>query len=85
MYEGESSRSARVRGAEHMADLNNKRPKSVLLKHKVAEHQNEEMKIKMKITGRFKDPLTRQANEAVRINHRSKNKLGLSCAKLRSS
>ena len=43
------------------------------VKHKVAEHQNEEMKIKMKITGRFKDPLTRQANEAVRINHRSKN------------
>ena len=73
VYEGESSRSARVRGAEHLADLNHKRSKSVLLKHKIAEHQNEEMKIKMKITGKFRDPLTRQANEAVRISQRSKN------------
>ena len=73
VYEGESSRSARVRGAEHMADLENERPKSVLLKHKLKEHQDEEMKIKMKITGKFKDPLTRQANEAVRINQRNKN------------
>ena len=56
-----------------MADLENERPKSVLLKHKLKEHQDEEMKIKMKITGKFKDPLTRQANEAVRINQRNKN------------
>ena len=27
----------------------------------------------MKITGKFRDPLTRQANEAVRISQRSKN------------
>ena len=73
VYEGESSRSARVRGAEHLADFNNKRSKSVLLKHKIKEHQDEEMKIKMKITGKFRDPLTRQANEAVRISQRNKN------------
>jgi hypothetical protein len=31
------------------------------------------MKIKIKITGKFKDPPTRQANEAVRISQRNKN------------
>ena len=31
------------------------------------------MKVNMKITKKFRDPLTRQANEAVRIGHRSKN------------
>ena len=71
VYEGESSRSARLRGGEHLADFENKRPKSVLLKHKLNEHQHEEMKFKMKITKKFKDPLTRQANEAIRISYRN--------------
>ena len=39
----------------------------------IREHGEEEMKVKMKITKKFRDPLTRQANEAVRISHRSKN------------
>ena len=73
IYEGESSRSARIRGAEHLADLKNQRPKSVLLKHKLNEHKDEEMRIRMEITKKFKDPLTRQANEAIRIASRSKN------------
>ena len=33
------------------------------------------MKVKMKITKSFKDPLTRQANEAVRISNRNKLEL----------
>ena len=33
------------------------------------------MKVKMSITQRFKDPLTRQANEAVRITNRNKIEL----------
>ena len=73
IYEGESSRSARIRGAEHLADLKNQRPKSVLLKHKLNEHKDEEMRIRMEITKKCKDPLTRQANEAIRIASRSKN------------
>jgi hypothetical protein len=73
IYEGESSRSARIRGTEHLADLENKRPKSVLFKHKLKEHKEEEMNIRMEITQKFRDPLTRQANEAVRIKNRSKN------------
>ena len=73
VYEGESSRSARVRGAEHLADYEKKRPNSVIFKHKQKEHFEEEMKIRMEITQKFRDPLTRQANEAVRIKNRSKN------------
>ena len=74
VYEGESSRSARIRGAEHLADYEKQRSNSVLLKHKLNEHQQEEMRVKMKITRKFQDPLTRQANEAVRISQRNKNK-----------
>ena len=73
VYEGESSRSARIRGAEHLADFEKKRPNSVILKHKQKEHLEEEMSIRMEITQKFRDPLTRQANEAIRIKYRSKN------------
>ena len=75
VYEGETSRSARIRGGEHMRDLEKKNPSGVLYKHKEIEHKNEEMKISMEITRKFKDPLTRQANEAVRIGTRAKNEL----------
>ena len=77
VYEGETSRSARIRGLEHFRDLNKKKYGSVLHKHKEMEHKEETMKIqiKIKITRKFEDPLTRQANEAVRINRRYKNKL----------
>lgn len=69
-YEGETGRSARIRGAEHISDFENKREKSVLLKHKMTDHPNENVKFEMQITKRFKDALTRQANEAVRIYSR---------------
>ena len=61
VYEGESSRSARIRGAEHLRDYENKKEKSVLYKHKILDHKTEEPQFEMKITG------TCQANEAVRI------------------
>ena len=67
VYEGESSRSARIRGAEHLRDYENKKEKSVLYKHKILDHKTEEPQFEMKITGTFRDALTRQANEAVRI------------------
>jgi hypothetical protein len=75
VYEGETSRSARIRGREHLTDLEKKRKHSVLFKHKEIEHKGEEMKISMEISKKFKDPLTRQANEAVRINGRNKIEL----------
>ena len=67
IYEGETGRSARIRGSEHLKDLEKNREKSVLFKHKISEHPNEVPKFKMEITKSFQDALTRQANEAVRI------------------
>ena len=75
VYEGETSRSARVRGGEHFKDFEKQNSKSVLFKHKEIAHKYEDMKVKMKITKSFKDPLTRQANEAVRISNRNKLEL----------
>ena len=70
IYEGETSRSARIRGKEHVNDLEKKNEKSALYKHKVLEHSDENVKYRMEITGIFKDALTRQANESVRIQQR---------------
>ena len=70
VYEGETGRSARVRGAEHLKQLQNESERSALYKHKTTDHPKEEVKFKMEITGQFKDALTRQANEAVRISSR---------------
>ena len=58
-----------------MRDLKNEKTDSALFKHKENEHKNEEMKISMEVTRKFRDPLTRQANEAVRINNRGKLEL----------
>ena len=70
VYDGETGRSARLRGSEHLKDLEKKREKSALYKHKLSDHPNEPVKFKMEITKKFKDALTRQTNEAVRIYSR---------------
>ena len=76
VYEGESSRSARIRGKEHAKGLKNEDPKNMLYKHKVLEHHDEpNVNFKMEITGLFRDALTRQADEAVRIKNCEKSEL----------
>ena len=75
VYEGETSRSARLRGKEHLSALNGKRADSFLYKHKTLEHEEEEMEVSMEITGLFKDALSRQADEAVRIKSRNNDEL----------
>ena len=72
IYEGETARSARIRGAEHLSNFRSGREDSPLFKHKQRDHKDEEMKFRMEITNKFRDPLTRQANEAVRISSRKK-------------
>ena len=48
----------------------------MLYKHKILEHPDEEkIEFKMEITGLFKDALTRQANEAVRIKNCEKSEI----------
>jgi hypothetical protein len=76
VYEGESSRSARLRGKEHLQGYKNKNESNMLYKHKILEHPDEEkIEFKMEITGLFKDALTRQANEAVRIKNCEKSEI----------
>ena len=75
VYEGETGRSSRTRGIEHWNDFAKEKPNGVLFKHKQNEHNFEEMKVKMEITKPFRDPLTRQANEGVRIEIRAKHEL----------
>ena len=75
MYEGETGRSARIRGSEHLKDLEKERAKSVLFKHKISDHPYEVPKLKMEITKTFKDALSRQANEAVRISEQPGHEL----------
>ena len=69
-YEGETSRSIRIRSMEHIRALKNKKADSVLYKHKMLEHINEDVEFGLEITGKFRDALTRQANESVRIYNR---------------
>ena len=75
IYEGEAGRSARVRGLEHVKEFEKKKKSSVLYKHANREHKNEKVQFKMEITKKFKDALSRQANEAVRIFNRSSDQL----------
>ena len=75
VYEGESSRSARLRGKEHLSSYRNKTSDSVLHKHKMLEHEDEPVDFVMEITGVFKDALSRQAEEAVRIHARKNDEL----------
>ena len=68
-YEGETCRSAHLRGNEHLRDLEKKNERSVLLRHIKADHSDEETKVKfkMEIVGRFKTAMNRQINEGIRI------------------
>ena len=76
VYEGESSRSARLRGKEHLQGYKNKNESNKLYKHKILEHPEEDnIEFKMEIIGLFKDALTRQANEAVRIKNCEKSEI----------
>ena len=61
VYEGETGRSARVRGAEHLKELEKEKEKSVLFKHKLKEHKNENVTFQMEITKKFHDALSRKA------------------------
>ena len=66
-YEGESHRRISVRGSEHVKALRKGEKNSPLYKHLVNHHPNGGCKFKLKITGKFQDAFTRQADESTRI------------------
>ena len=57
VYEGETSRSASLRGSEHLRGYTNMDAQNVISKHKMKEHKFESMKMKMVIKGTFQDAL----------------------------
>ena len=75
VYEGESSRNAKIRGEEHLRGLRKKNEGNPLYKHKVNDHPNENPEFKMEVCKQFRDPLTRLANEGVRIRNRKSHEL----------
>ena len=60
---------------EHISSYTSKKSNSVLYKHKTLEHIDENVEFGLEITGVFKDALTRQANEAIRIYNRNGSEL----------
>ena len=69
VYHGESSRTFYTRTKEHMAGYTSKRKENPILKHQTNFHPGQEPNYIMKALKFYKDPLTRQINEGVRINN----------------
>ena len=66
-YHGETSRTMFCRGREHMKSFEQRKRESVLWEHCQLVHEGRDVGFKMKAAGYYKEPLTRQVNEAVRI------------------
>ena len=66
-YHGETSRTMFCRGKEHLRGLTQRKKESVLWEHCESVHEGREVGFRMQATGYYRDPLSRQINEAVRI------------------
>jgi hypothetical protein len=74
-YEGESSRTAYQRGAEHDKELEKKSEDSPLWKHSSIHHPDETATFKMEVTGKHRTVLVRMCDEIVRIKTSNSNVL----------
>ena len=68
-YTGETSRTAYLRGKEHIEGLNNKNPENALWKHCVQHHGEQTVEFSMKVLRSHRSPLTRQIQESVEISN----------------
>ena len=70
-YIGESNRNLYTRCREHMKKFESKKTKaeSFIDKHQIKEHAGGQPNFKAKVTGVFKDTLSRQVSEGVAIRH----------------
>ena len=69
-YVGETGQNVYTRGLKHMSNYKGKHSDSPLWKHAQVKHENSlNLSFSMKVTKCFRDPLTRQVNESVRINN----------------
>jgi hypothetical protein len=71
IYVGESSRSIHERALEHVRDAQSFSVKSHIVKHWMTSHPSlpTPPEMEFSVTGMFKDCLSRQISEALRINH----------------
>ena len=72
LYHGETSRTLYTRTTEHLRnerDQDSTTEGRALLKHMAVFHPGEEPSFDIRAVGFFKEPLTRQINEGVRINN----------------
>ena len=77
IYVGESSRSLHERAFEHVQDAKSFSAKSHIVKHWMMAHPslNSPPKVAFSISGRYRDCLSRQVGEALRINMSKDNLL----------
>lgn len=75
VYVGETSRSVFERTSEHQDDATKLDEGSHMVKHWFTSHKEEhyQPEFRFKVIGKYKDCLTRQLKEAVRISHRPGN------------
>ena len=75
IYVGETSRSIYERTSEHHEKARSMDEGSFMVKHWFTSHPEEEEQpgFRFRVVGRFKDCLTRQLKEAVRMGHRPGN------------
>ena len=66
-YEGETARSIKTRAIEHVNDMIKMKVINPIVKHTKGNHPGCKPSFKLKVTGVFHDALTRQADEASRI------------------
>ena len=71
IYIGETSRSLHERAVEHVRDAENFSPKSHIVKHWMTAHADlpSPPQMDFSITAMYKDCLSRQIGEALRINY----------------
>ena len=70
VYIGETSKSGYLRGLDHLKNYRCRTNDSPLWKHALTDHQGRlDVRFSKKIIKTFRDPLTRQCNEAVRIKN----------------
>ena len=76
LYVGETSKSMYVRGLGHLRDYRSKRHDSPLWRHALETHDRRlDVAYAMKLMKCFRDPLTRQCNESVRIQRSDADEL----------
>ena len=77
VYVGESARSLYERIGEHWQDVKGNKDESHMLKHWQECHSQEKgrPRFRVKKVNSFRDPLTRQISESVRIDLRGENVL----------